>query len=120
LAALSAKPVSIVFVFFNEPLSPLLRSITSVLDRTPASLLKEIILVDDGSTAEWTQGPLEDQLQLYPKIVLRRMPARQGLMATRTEGARIASAEIVVFLDSHIEVRSRSLKYPHEHLLARR
>lgn len=102
--------VSIVFVFFNEPLSPLLRSIVSVLNRTPKELIKEIILVDDGSTAEWTKEPLEEQLQLYPKIVLRRMPVRQGLMATRTEGARVASAEIVVFLDSHIEVQTAWLE----------
>jgi len=101
----SLPSVSIVFVFFNEPLSPLLRSIVSVLNRTPERLIKEIILVDDGSSAPWTKEPLEEQLQLYPKIVLRRMPSRQGLMATRTEGARVATAEIVVFLDSHIEVQ---------------
>eukprot|EP00041_Stephanoeca_diplocostata_P021191 m.488500 g.488500 ORF g.488500 m.488500 type:complete len:539 (+) comp21763_c1_seq23:233-1849(+) len=96
---------SIVFVFFNEPLSPLLRSITSVLHRTPPRLVKEIILVDDGSDQPYTHEALEEQLQLYPKITLRRMPHRQGLMATRTEGARVASSEIVVFLDSHIEVQ---------------
>jgi glycosyltransferase involved in cell wall biosynthesis len=106
----SLPPVSIVFVFFNEPLSPLLRSIVSVLNRSPARLIKEIILVDDGSTAPWTKEPLEEQLQLYPKVILRRMPVRQGLMATRTEGARIASASVVVFLDSHIEVQTAWLE----------
>jgi polypeptide N-acetylgalactosaminyltransferase len=106
----SLPPVSIVFVFFNEPLSPLLRSIVSVLNRSPARLIKEIILVDDGSTAPWTKEPLEEQLQLYPKVSLRRMPVRQGLMATRTEGARIASASVVVFLDSHIEVQTAWLE----------
>ena len=54
-------------------------------------------------TWSFTKKPLEDQLVLLPKVTLRRMPERQGLMATRVEGARIAQGEIVVFLDSHIE-----------------
>ena len=95
---------SVVFVFYNEPLSPLYRSIHSVLNRTPRHLLKEIILIDDGSDAEWLQKPLEDYLKLLPKVVLKRMQSRQGLMATRTEGAREASGDVVTFLDSHIEV----------------
>ena len=57
---LSALPeTSVVFVFFNEPLSPLIRSVHSVLNRSPPELLKEIILVDDGSTAEWLGDDLE-------------------------------------------------------------
>lgn len=42
--------VSIVFIFVNEALSVILRSIHSAIDRTPAHLLKEIILVDDNSS----------------------------------------------------------------------
>ena len=59
---------SVVFVFYNEPLSPLLRSIHSVLNRTPPKLLKEIILIDDGSDKPWTQKPLEDYINLLPKV----------------------------------------------------
>lgn len=40
---------TVVICFFNEAFSALLRTVHSVLDRTPAYLLHEIILVDDHS-----------------------------------------------------------------------
>lgn len=46
---LNLPQVSIVFIFVNEALSVILRSIHSAINRTPSHLLKEIILVDDNS-----------------------------------------------------------------------
>jgi polypeptide N-acetylgalactosaminyltransferase len=94
---------SIVFVFFNEPASPLYRSVHSVLNRSPPHLIREIILVDDGSDVEWLQKPLEDYIATLPKVKLVRTHARTGLMRARTIGAENAIGDTVTFLDSHIE-----------------
>ena len=40
---------SVIFIFKNERWSPLLRSVYSVINRSPRHLLKEVILVDDVS-----------------------------------------------------------------------
>ncbi len=40
---------SVVIIFKNERWSPVLRTVYSVLNRSPRHLLKEIILVDDQS-----------------------------------------------------------------------
>lgn len=41
--------ISLIFIFVNEALSVILRSVHSAVNHTPAHLLKEIILVDDNS-----------------------------------------------------------------------
>lgn len=104
---------SVVIVFHNEVASILLRSVHSVLNQSPQGLLQEIILVDDASVADpgrftqerWLklQSPLEDYLKKLPKVRLVRLGQRRGLMLARMEGAWRAQAEVVVFLDSHIE-----------------
>lgn len=41
--------ISLIFIFVNEALSVILRSVHSAVNHTPAHLLKEVILVDDNS-----------------------------------------------------------------------
>ncbi len=41
--------VSVIVIFHNEAWTTLFRTVYSVLDRTPASILHEIVLVDDYS-----------------------------------------------------------------------
>lgn len=51
--------ISVVFIFVNEALSVILRSVHSVVNHTPSQLLREVILVDDNSdNGEWDKpGP---------------------------------------------------------------
>lgn len=42
--------ISVVLIYLDEALSVIKRAIRSIIDKTPARLLKEIILVDDHSS----------------------------------------------------------------------
>ncbi|XP_016982849.1 N-acetylgalactosaminyltransferase 4 [Drosophila rhopaloa] len=98
--------ISVIFIFFNEHFNTLLRSIYSVINRTPPELLKQIVLVDDGSEWEVLKHPLDDYVeQHFPHLVtIVRYPERRGLIGARIAGAKVAIGEVMVFFDSHIEV----------------
>ncbi|KAM3671241.1 polypeptide N-acetylgalactosaminyltransferase 18 isoform X4 [Ammospiza nelsoni] len=104
----SLPEVSIVFIFVNEALSVILRSIHSAIDRTPAHLLKEIILVDDNSNNE----ELKEKLQKYVDEVNAHKPGfikvvrhskQEGLIRSRVSGWRAATAPVVALFDAHVE-----------------
>ncbi|XP_071091328.1 polypeptide N-acetylgalactosaminyltransferase 1-like [Haliotis cracherodii] len=98
---------SIVIPFHNEWPSILLRTVYSIINRTPSRLLKEIILVDDESDL----AELKEELDKYIKIHLEkrgvkliRLPKRVGLIKARLEGFKYVTGEVVSFFDSHMEV----------------
>ncbi|KAH8065686.1 polypeptide N-acetylgalactosaminyltransferase [Aureococcus anophagefferens] len=97
---------SVIMVFYDEPLSTLLRSVASVMHRTPPKLLHEVVMVEDGGTGMFnsTGENLRGQLAVFgPKIVLLEMPRQTGLIYARAAGAKAATGDVLVFLDSHIE-----------------
>lgn len=98
--------VSIIIVFHNEVLSVLQRTLHSVLNRTPRELIHEIILVDDFSNEQELCNELPKYIKknFGEKIKMKVLNKRSGLIVTRLEGAKMASGEILVFFDSHIEV----------------
>ena len=113
-------------VFHNEGLSTLMRTVHSVLLRSPKRFLKEVVLVDDFSDKK----PLKKELERYiennfgiyhesdlkefnensglfgetlsdrtGKVRLIRNAERQGLIRSRSRGAIEAKGDVIVFLD---------------------
>ncbi|EMP41071.1 Putative polypeptide N-acetylgalactosaminyltransferase-like protein 3, partial [Chelonia mydas] len=97
--------ISIIFIFVNEALSVILRSVHSAVNHTPAHLLKEIILVDDNSDEEELKAPLEEYVnKRYPGLVkVVRNQKREGLIRARIEGWKAATGHITGFFDAHVE-----------------
>lgn len=99
-------PASVIICFYNEHYHTLLRTIHSVVNRTQPEYLKEIILVDDYSdipklhedVAKYIGNHFDGLVKLY------KTERREGLIRARMFGARKATGDVIVFLDSHIEV----------------
>ena len=96
---------SVVIIFHNEAISVLMRTVRSVLDRSPSSLLHEIILVDDASPGEWTKEPMVAAMKALnsDKVRLLRLDQRNGLIRAKVHGAEHATGDVLIFLDSHCE-----------------
>ena len=103
----SLPTTSVVIVFANEAFSTLMRTVTSVFNRTPPHLLSDVILVDDNSTRNHLKGKLERYLATkFPteKIRLARLSQRVGLIKAKLLGGHLATGDVITFLDSHCEV----------------
>lgn len=94
---------SVIMIFHNEAWSVLLRSVHSILNRSPEHLLKEIILVDDFSDIPKLLQPLNDYMASYPKVRILRATKQEGLIRARMLGAKNATGEVLTFLDAHVE-----------------
>ncbi|KAM7168151.1 polypeptide N-acetylgalactosaminyltransferase-like 6 [Macrochelys suwanniensis] len=95
---------SIIIPFHNEGWTSLLRTIYSIINRTPDILMAEIILVDDFSDREHLKEKLEEYMARFAKVRIVRTKKREGLIRTRLLGASMAKGEVLTFLDSHCEV----------------
>ncbi|XP_076472291.1 polypeptide N-acetylgalactosaminyltransferase 5-like [Babylonia areolata] len=96
--------VSVIIIFHNEAWTVLLRSVHSVLSRTPSNLLREVILVDDMSTMGHLKEPLEEYWrQRDGRVKVLHSSERVGLTRARLLGFQMSTAPMIVFFDSHIE-----------------
>ncbi|CAO1435761.1 unnamed protein product [Diamesa hyperborea] len=81
------------------------------LNRTPHELIHEIILVNDASDRDELYEPLAKYVEenFHGMVKILNLKDRKGLIVTRMEGAKIATGEVLVFFDSHIEVNTNWL-----------
>ncbi|XP_037379242.1 polypeptide N-acetylgalactosaminyltransferase 13 isoform X2 [Talpa occidentalis] len=95
---------SVVIVFHNEAWSTLLRTVYSVINRSPHYLLSEVILVDDASERDFLKLTLENYVKnLEVPVKIIRMEERSGLIRARLRGAAASKGEVITFLDAHCE-----------------
>ncbi|XP_046556794.1 putative polypeptide N-acetylgalactosaminyltransferase 9 [Haliotis rubra] len=99
----SRHKASVILCFHNEAWSTLLRSVHSIINRSPPHLLQEIILVDDASDQEYLGAALEKYMSALGIVKILRTGQREGLIRARLLGYKHATAPVLVFLDSHIE-----------------
>lgn len=99
----SLPTTSVIIAFYNEAWSTLLRTIHSVLETSPAVLLKEIILVDDLSDRIYLKAQLETYISNLDRVRLIRTNKREGLVRARLIGATFATGDVLTFLDCHCE-----------------
>uniref|UniRef100_A0A8C9RCI6 Polypeptide N-acetylgalactosaminyltransferase n=1 Tax=Scleropages formosus TaxID=113540 RepID=A0A8C9RCI6_SCLFO len=102
--------ISVILIYLDEALSIIKRAIRSIIDRTPAKLLKEIILVDDNSSNEELKGSLDAYIGIIrkerPGLVKKvRHKEQMGLSQARISGWEVATGDVVAIFDAHIEVQ---------------
>ncbi|KAI8036773.1 hypothetical protein M5D96_010574 [Drosophila gunungcola] len=90
------RPASIILIFRNEQLVVLLRTLHSLVDRTPKHLYAELILVDDHSDTDFWDEPLSVTFFDTYKPV--------GLIKARILACNEAKADNLVFVDAQVEV----------------
>ncbi|KOC67145.1 Polypeptide N-acetylgalactosaminyltransferase 5 [Habropoda laboriosa] len=79
-------------------------TVWSVINRSPRTLLKEIILVDDKSEQDHLKQELEDYVKTLPvPTYVYRTEKRSGLIRARLLGAKHVKGQVITFLDAHCE-----------------
>ena len=102
---------SVIIVFHNEAWSTLLRTVHSIINRSPIEFLEEVILVDDASERDNTNAhmehlgkPLDDYVAKLPvRTYVIRSETRTGLIRARLKGAAASKGQVITFLDAHCE-----------------
>uniref|UniRef100_A0A0G4I9Y1 Glycosyltransferase 2-like domain-containing protein n=1 Tax=Chromera velia CCMP2878 TaxID=1169474 RepID=A0A0G4I9Y1_9ALVE len=91
--------VSIILAAHNEQ-QYAEKTLSSIYENTPTSVLKEVIIVDDGS-----DPPMETAFDRarFPDVIILRSDERQGLIRSKNKGGDAATGDIIIFLDAHVK-----------------
>jgi hypothetical protein len=115
--------VSVIMTTQNEPDDWISISVESILARTPPELLVDVIVVDDNGIPgqhglpenirrNVDESEFEYIKSLSPKVSVIQHTNREGCARSRLSGAKAAKGEVLMFVDSHIEMLS-STWYEH-------
>lgn len=95
-----AALISIVIPAYNSE-KTILRAIHSILKQTRVNFIKEIIIIDDGSTDSTSQIIKEFIIQSKPKTAIKLIKQENaGVSAARNNGVKIAKGEWIALLDA--------------------
>lgn len=101
--------ISVIITTQNEQSGMLTLTVHTLLTRTPPSILHEIIIVDDNGPEEYrslvNQTEMKELQQLSKKIRFVNTQ-REGVARARMQGTRKATGDVLMFVDSHVEMLS--------------
>ncbi|CRK97119.1 CLUMA_CG010516, isoform A, partial [Clunio marinus] len=103
--------VTVIVIFHNEYFSVLIRTVRSIINRTPPELLVELLMVNDASTKEELYEPLATYVRenFDERVKIVNLKERHGLIRTRVAGAKLATGEVLAFFDSHVEANVKPI-----------
>eukprot|EP00931_Biecheleriopsis_adriatica_P065755 TRINITY_DN40232_c0_g1_i1.p1 TRINITY_DN40232_c0_g1~~TRINITY_DN40232_c0_g1_i1.p1 ORF type:complete len:576 (+),score=114.39 TRINITY_DN40232_c0_g1_i1:242-1729(+) len=101
----SSAKLSVVLACANEG-DYAVKTASKVVERTPADVLEEVIVVDDGSRpqmqAVFEQAGFDEAVLATKRIRMIRHETTLGLMVAKKTGGDSAKGDILVFLDCHV------------------
>mmetsp|Transcript_40735 Transcript_40735/g.93740 ORF Transcript_40735/g.93740 Transcript_40735/m.93740 type:complete len:585 (-) Transcript_40735:54-1808(-) len=78
------------------------KTVRSVFDSTPTDILKEIVVVDDGSDPPLSETVLNKDVRDKYRVKLLRHESTVGLIGSKKDGGDAATGDIIVFFDCHV------------------